>query len=82
MKISQLKNLVVLISNMSLQGNNLLCHIFRGCDMPMIKLNRNMEAYSEPCQTSKMEGFAKIVNGFLAGNYFRKTLHLICLTEL
>ena len=34
--------------------------------MPMIKLklNRNIEAYSEPCQTSKMERFAKIVNGF------------------
>ena len=65
MKISQLKNLVVLISNMFLQGNN-LCHIFGGCDMPMIKLklNRNIEAYSEPCQTSKMERFAKIVNGF------------------
>ena len=52
--------------------------------MPMIKLklNRNMEAYSEPCQTSRMEGFAKIVNSFLALNYFRKTLHLICLTGL
>ena len=24
----------------------------------------NSEAYSEPCQTSKMEVFAKIVNGF------------------
>ena len=27
-------------------------------------LNTNSEAYSEPCQTSKMEIFAKIVNGF------------------
>ena len=31
------------------------------------------EAYSESCQTSKMECFAKIVN------YFRKTFHLRCL---
>ena len=66
MKISQLKNLVVLTSNMSLQGNNLLMSYFRGCDMPTIKLklNRNIEAYSEPCQTYKMKRFAKIVNVF------------------
>ena len=38
------------------------------------------EAYSEPCQTSKIELFAKIVDGFLAINYFFKTHHLRCLT--
>ena len=38
-------------------------------------------AYSEPCQTSKMERFAKIINGE-AVNYFRKMLHLRCLTGL
>ena len=29
-----------------------------------LTLEANSEAYSEPCQTSKMEGFTKIVNGF------------------
>ena len=33
------------------------------------------EAYPEPCQTSKMECFEKIVNV----TYFHKTLHLRCL---
>ena len=37
------------------------------------------EAYSEPCETSQMKGFARIFIGFLAGNYFRKTLRLKCL---
>ena len=30
----------------------------------LIYLGILLEAYSEPCQTSKMEHFAKIVNGF------------------
>ena len=34
--------------------------------------------YSEPCQISKMELFAKIV----IVNYFHKKLHLRCLREL
>ena len=38
------------------------------------------EAYSELCQTSKMERFARIVNGFQK-NYFHKKLLLRCLTE-
>ena len=29
-----------------------------------VKLMRNTETYEKPCQTSKMERFAKIVNGF------------------
>ena len=29
-----------------------------------LTLETNSEAYSEPCQTFKMEFFAKIVNGF------------------
>ena len=37
------------------------------------------EAYSECCQTSKIQRFAKIVNGLLAVNYFYKTFHLRCL---
>ena len=39
------------------------------------------EAYSEACQTSKVKRFAKIVNGWEAVNYFRKTFHLRCFTE-
>ena len=41
---------------------------------------RSAEAYSEPCQIFKMKRFEKIVNGY-AVNYFRKTLHLRCLTR-
>ena len=33
-----------------------------------------IEAYSEPCQTSKMKGFARIFIGFLVVNYIRKTI--------
>ena len=29
-------------------------------------------AYPEPCQTSKMEHFAKIVNGFYSVTFFKK----------
>ena len=36
----------------------------------------DLEAYSEPCQTSKMKGFARIFIGFLVVNYFCKTLSL------
>ena len=44
----------------------------------------NPEVYSEPCQTSKMDCFAKIVNGWKslkAANYSCKALHLKFLTE-
>ena len=44
----------------------------------------NPEAYSEPCQTSKMDCFAKIVNGWKslkAVNYSCKALNLRFLTE-
>ena len=34
------------------------------------------QAYSEPCQASKIVRFAKIVNGLKAVNHFRKTLYL------
>ena len=30
------------------------------------------EAYSEPCQTAKMERFARIANGFKSLNIFKK----------
>ena len=39
------------------------------------KTVRFSETYLKPCQTSKMERFAKIVNV----KYSRKTLHLRCL---
>ena len=35
-----------------------------------------LEACSEPCQTSNMKGFARIFILFLVVNYFRKTLRL------
>ena len=38
-----------------------------------LTLEANPEAYSEPCQTSKMELFAKIVNGFSYLNIFAKS---------
>ena len=33
----------------------------------------NLEAYSEPCKTSKMEVFAKIVNDFLFWLFLQKS---------
>ena len=44
------------------------------------------EAYSKPCQISKVENFMKIVSGLkplvvFAKNYFRKILHLRYLTR-
>ena len=38
------------------------------------EIKSDREAYSEPCQKSKMERFAKIT-----ANYFRKTRHITCL---
>ena len=35
-----------------------------------------LEAYSEPCQTSKMNGFERIFVGFLVVDYFREKLSL------
>ena len=35
-----------------------------------------LEACSEPCQTSNVKGFARILIVFLGVNYFRKTLRL------
>ena len=39
-------------------------HVFL-CTLPS-KLPNMEEAYSKPCQTSKMEHFAKIVNGLVS----------------
>ena len=36
-------------------------------------MEANSEAYSEPCQTSKMEVFTKIVNGFSFLTIFAKS---------
>ena len=53
---------------------------FGGRSTPSKVLNRKaLEAYSEAYQASKMECFAKIER-LKAVNYFRKTLHLRCLT--
>ena len=45
-------------------------------------LNGFTEAYSEPCQTSKMEVFVKTFNSLKPLNIFSKTLHLWRLTGL
>ena len=37
------------------------------------------QTYSEPCQMSRMDRFAKIVKRLLAVNIFWETLHLRCL---
>ena len=47
------------------------CHFLRRAI-----LKNNLRGVSEPCQKSKIELFVKIVHG----NYFRKKLHLRCLT--
>ena len=55
-------------------SEQLICRVFvNGYFYPGKPTVQNPEAYSEPCQTSKMELFAKIVNAF--------QLHLRCLTE-
>ena len=41
-----------------------------------IAYERATEAFSEPCQTSKMELFAKIINFFQPLNIFGKKLRL------
>ena len=41
----------------------------------------NPEAYSGPCQTSKMRVFCRNIQQLKAVNYFHKTLHVRCLTE-
>ena len=59
--------------------SNSICH---HCVSQQLKLLGTLkimaQAFSEPCQTSKMERFAEIVNGF----QFRKMLHLRCLTGI
>ena len=42
----------------------------------LVHIIMTREMYSEPCQTSKMELFAKIVNDFITFNYFCKNLFL------
>ena len=44
-----------------------------------LNFRRTFRGVFEPCQTSKMERFVKIVSNF-AVNYFRKTLHVRCFT--
>ena len=62
-------------------GNGLISKIYEFTDIYDGDVRENekasiidTEAYTEPCQTSKMECFAKEVN------YFCKTLHLRYLT--
>ena len=46
-----------------------------------LTLEANSEAYSEPCQTSKMETFKKIVNGFSVLTIFAKSFSLDVLQD-
>ena len=46
----------------------------------MFVIKKNKEAYWEPCQTSKMELFAKTVDIWRPLTIFCKMLHLSCLT--
>ena len=43
-------------------------------ESPTLTLEANSKAYSGPCQTSKKEVFAKVVNGFSFFDYFWKNL--------
>ena len=43
-------------------------------ESPTLTLEANSKAYSGPCQTSKIEVFAKVVNGFSFFDYFWKNL--------
>ena len=45
-----------------------------------LKSSSKSEVYSEPCQTSQMEHFAKNCQRLKVVNYFCKTLRLRCLT--
>ena len=45
-------------------------------ESPTLTLEANSKAYSGPCQTSKKEVFAKVVNGFSFFDYFWKNLDL------
>ena len=40
---------------------------------PLNEFSSNLEAHSEPSQTSKMELYAKIVNGFRPFIFFEKS---------
>ena len=41
-----------------------------------MKAGEMIQLYSERCETSETEHFAKMINGKKAVDYFRKTLHL------
>ena len=45
------------------------------------QFSKTAEAYSEPCQTSRMERFVKIANGLQQLTIIAKKFNLRCLTE-
>ena len=73
--------LISFIPNPSVTKNKcLLDPIFFSCDFAILQKLLWTKTYPEPCQVSKMERFANIVQFLKAVNYFRKTLHLRCLS--
>ena len=63
-----------IFNKVALWGSNFITNKF--LFFKVFNYSTELEAYSEPCQTSKMKGFARIFIGFLVVNYFRKTLGL------
>ena len=63
-----------LFNKVALWGSNFMTNEF--LFFKVLNHSIEFEAYSEPCQTSKMKGFIGIFIGFLVVNYFRKTIRL------
>ena len=63
-----------IFNKVALWGSNFITNKF--LFFKVFNYSTELEAYSEPCQTSKMNGFARIFIGFLVVDYFRKTLRL------
>ena len=63
-----------LFNKVALWGYNVIANEF--LFFKVFNHSTELEAYSEPCQTSNMKGFAILFIVFLVVNYFRKTLLL------
>ena len=63
-----------LFNKVALWGSNFITNEF--LFFKVLNHSTELEAYSEPCQTSTMKGFIGIFIGFLVVNYFRKTVRL------
>ena len=63
-----------LFNKVALWGYNVIANEF--LFFKVFNHSTELEAYSEPCQTSNMKGFAILFIVFLVVNYFRKPLLL------